>query len=143
MWSRSDYLFFHLITFFLLFRLGVRGSLGSVCSLIFVLSLLFGCRGNRWRFGCGGAVVEVERDVEAAGGCSSLVRPWWRRGASQGADGQLEMATTTSRRPSAAVKAAAAAAIQVKSQLVAPRCVATNCLGCSSPDPVSFECSGS
>ena len=81
--------------------------------------------------------------MEAAGGCSSLVRPWWRRGASQGADDQLEMATSTSRLPSVAAKSAAAAAIQVKRQLVEPRCVATNCFGCSSPDPVSFECSGS
>ena len=80
--------------------------------------------------------------MEAAGGCSSLVRPWWRRGASQGADDQLEMATTTSRRPSVAAKSAAAAAIQVKIQLVEPRCVAFNCFGCSSLDPVSFECFG-
>ena len=80
--------------------------------------------------------------MEAAGGCSSLAKPWWRRGASQGADGQLEMATSTSRLPSVAAKSAAAAAIQVKIQLVEPRCVAFNCFGCSSPDPVSFECSG-
>ena len=64
-----------------------------------------------------------------------------QRGANQGVDHQLEMATSTSRVPSSAANPVAAAALQVKlrlRELGEPRCVALNCLICSSPDPVSF-----
>ena len=61
---------------------------------------------------------------------------------SLGADRQLEMATSTSRVPSSAANPVAAAALQVKlrrlQELGEPCCVALSCLGCSSPDPVSF-----
>ena len=81
-------------------------------------------------------------DMEA-GGHSSLARPWWRRGPNQGADRQLEMATSTSRVPSSAANPVAAAALQVKLRLLElgeQHCIAQNCLGCISPDPVSFGC---
>ena len=102
-------------------------------------------RGNRRSF-CGGGGggsdgSGFDDDVEA-GRRSRLALPWWRRGADQGADRQLELATSASRGTSSAANPVAAAALQVKLRLVElgePRCIMQNCLGCISPDPVSLD----
>ncbi len=116
-----------------------------LCSLVVINGVIVR-RGNHWSSGGGGGGDSdgsgFDDDVEA-GGRSRLAVPWWRRGADQGADRQLEMATSTSRVTSSAANPVAAAALQVKLRLVElgePRCIMQNCLGCISPDPVSFGC---
>ena len=116
-----------------------------LCSLV-VVNCVIVRRGNRWRFcgGGGGGSDGSGSDVDVeAGRRSRLAVPWWRRGADQGADRQLEMATSASRGTSSAANPVAAAALQVKLRLVElgePRCIMQNCPGCISPDPVSFGC---
>ena len=116
-----------------------------LCSLV-VVNCVIVRRGTRWRFcgGGGGGSDGSGSDVDVeAGRRSRLAVPWWRRGADQGADRQLELATSASRGTSSAANPVAAAALQVKLRLVElgePRCIMQNCPGCISPDPVSFGC---